>query len=237
MRPGCIDFLTPAVKQGIVRGFGADRDVGELQGRRNPFVAREGIPYVLLSLLIFVSAVRYLHPGYVIAAAIELVIVFFIFRDPPRSIPASPLGIISPVDGAIVSIDAVSNGVFHGEGYRVLIRVNSFGTYTARAPVEGSINDLQAGVRDKDVDYQTNALWIRTDEGQDVVLQFSGYRYGLPPRSFIQYGERVGQGQRCAYLRLTRFAELHLPVNSTILVSPGAVVVAGMDLIGKLPLP
>lgn len=206
-----------------------------MQGRRNPFVAREGIPFVLLSLVIFGYSVVYLHPGYAIAAALELVIVFFIFRDPPRSIPASPLGVVSPVDGTIVAVDQVGEGVFQGEGHRVLIRINSFGTYTARAPVEGSIRDLQADARNKAVDYQTSALWIRTDEGQDVVLQFSGYRYGLPPRSFIQFGERVGQGQRCAYLRLTRFAELHLPVYSKILVSPGQAVVAGIDLIGKLP--
>jgi phosphatidylserine decarboxylase len=206
-----------------------------LQGRRNPFVAREGIPYLLLALIAFASSVRFLHPAYAMAAGVGLIVVWFIFRDPPRSIPASPLGVVSPVDGTIVAVDQVSNGVFQGEGHRVLIRIDSFGTYTARAPVEGHIKDLQAGVRDKTVDYQTNALWLQTDEGQDLVLQFSGYRYGLPPRSFIQFGERVGQGQRCAYLRLTRFAELHLPVHSKVLVEPLQTVVAGIDLIGTLP--
>ena len=66
---------------------------------------------------------------------------------------------------------------------------------------------------------------------------FSGYRFGLAPRSFIRYGERVGQGQRCAYLRLTRLAEVHLPIDGKVLVEPGQVVRGGSDLIGKVPHP
>ncbi len=208
-----------------------------MQGRRNPFVAREGIPYVILALLAFGGAVRYLHPGYAIAAALALIVLFLIFRDPPRIIPASPLGVVSPVDGTIVAVDVLQDGVLHGEGHRVLIRIDSFGTYTARAPIEGKIMDLQGWAREQDVARPTNALWVQTDEGQDVVLQFSGYRFGLAPRSFIQFGERLGQGQRCAYLRLTRFAELLLPTASKVSVAAGQKVSAGIDIIGKLPLP
>ncbi len=84
-------------------------------------------------------------------------------------------------------------------------------------------------------DYRTNALWIQTDEGDDVVLQFSGYRLGFAPRAFIGFGERVGQGQRCAYLRLTRFAEIHLPIAGKVQVEPGQNVLAGISLLGSVP--
>lgn len=97
--------------------------------------------------------------------------------------------------------------------------------------------DLRSVAGDRVVDYQTNALWIQSDEGDDVVLQFQGYRFGLAPQSFMRFGERLGQGQRCAYLRLTRYAELHLPIASKILVKLGQRVVAGTDLIGKVPAP
>ena len=85
------------------------------------------------------------------------------------------------------------------------------------------------------MDYETNALWVQTDEGDDVVLQFVGHRFGLAPRSFVRFGERVGQGQRCAYLRLTRLAEIHLPITSKVQVSVGQLLIAGTDLIGKVP--
>jgi len=208
-----------------------------LEGRRNPFVAREGIPFLVLAAVAFGIALRYFDVVLAVAAAMLFFVFFLIFRDPRRGIPASPLGVVSPVDGRVVSVDLADKGVLHGEAHRVQIRIDSFGTYTARAPVEGKIMDMRSVNGDKIVDYRTNALWIQTDESDDVVLQFHGYRFGLAPQSFVRFGERVGQGQRCAYLRMTRIAELHLPIASKILVKPGEVVVAGTDLIGKVPHP
>jgi phosphatidylserine decarboxylase len=205
-----------------------------LEGRRNPFVAREGVPFLLLGGAIFGFSLKYLDVIFVAVAVLLFVVLFMVFRDPRRIIPASPLGVVSPVDGRVISVDLVDKGVLQGEAHRIQIRINSLGTYTARAPVEGKINDLRSLAGDQVVDYRTNALWIQTDEGDDIVLQFLGYRFGLAPLSFARYGERVGQGQRCAYLRLTRIAELHLPMASKILVKPGQTVVAGTQLIGKL---
>jgi phosphatidylserine decarboxylase len=138
------------------------------------------------------------------------------------------------VDGRVVKIDLADRGVVQGEAHRVHISIDSLGTYTARSPVEGQIRDLNSVASDRAGEYRTNALWVQTDEGDDVVVQFRGYRLGLAPRSFIGFGQRVGQGQRCAYLRLTRFAEVHLPIETKILVKPGDVLTAGTDLIGKL---
>jgi len=208
-----------------------------LEGRRNPFVAREGIPFLLIAAGIFILALRYLDVAFAVAAALLIVVLVLIFRDPLRVISASPLGVVSPVDGRVIDVDVSDKGVLQGEAHRVRIRIDSFGTYTARAPIEGKIKDLDTVNGDKIVDYRTNALWIQTDEGDDVVLQFQDYRFGLAPLSLIRFGERVGQGQRCAYLRLARFAELHLPIGSKILVKPGQVVVGGADLIGKVPHP
>jgi len=212
-----------------------------LEGRRNPFVAGEGVPFLIFAVAAFVFALRYLDVAFALVAAALIVVLVLIFRDPLRGIPASPLGVVSPVDGQVIAVDLADKGVLQGEAHRVQIRINSFGTYTARAPVEGKIMDLRSangnGGGNGVVDHRTNALWIQTDEGDDVVLQFHGYRFGLAPRSLIRFGERVGQGQRCAYLRLARFAELHLPIESKILVEPGQVVVAGTDLIGKVPHP
>ncbi|MDX2412346.1 MAG: hypothetical protein QNK16_08845 [Woeseiaceae bacterium] len=205
-----------------------------MEGRRNPFIAREGVPFLLLDAAILGFSLMYLNVIFVIAAAVLFIVLFLVFRDPRRLIPASPLGVVSPVDGQIIKVDLVDKGVLQGEAHRIQIRIDSMGTYTARAPVEGKISDLRSVAGDQVVDYRTNALWIKTDEDDDIVLQFHGYRFGLAPLSFARYGERVGQGQRCAYLRLTRIAELHLPIESKILVKPGDAVVAGTQLIGKL---
>jgi phosphatidylserine decarboxylase len=180
-------------------------------------------------------AFRYLNPVFMLLPALLLGLVWMIFRDPRRQGPAIPLGVVSPVDGRVTAVDLVDRGVLQGEAHRIFISIDVLGTYTARCPVEGVIKDLNTLAADTVVDYRTNALWVQTDEGDDVVLQFHGYRLGFAPSAFVRYGERIGQGQRCAYLRLTRIAEVHLPISARVLVEPGQRVTAGLDVIGKLP--
>lgn len=208
-----------------------------MQGRGNPLVAREGIPILLVAVTGSWLTYKFLGALPALIPALVVLWLLLVFRDPHRHIPAAPLGVVSPVDGRVVTVGLADKGVLQGEAHRIVIRINSFGTYTARSPVEGKILDLNALAAGTVVDYPTNALWVQTDEGDDVVLQFHGYRFGLAPRSFMRFGERLGQGQRCAYLRLTRFAEVHLPIDSKILVEPGQTVVAGADLIAKVPHP
>ena len=180
-------------------------------------------------------AFRYLGLVYVLGPAVLLALFWMIFRDPRRQIPAMPLGVVSPVDGRVTAVDLVDRGVVQGEAHRIFISIDTLGTYTARCPVEGVIRDLNTLAAEKVVDYRTNALWVQTDEGDDVILQFHGYRLGFAPSAFVRYGERIGQGQRCAYLRLTGVAEVHLPIAGRVLVEPGQRVTAGLDVIGKLP--
>lgn len=205
-----------------------------MRGRRNPFVAAEGIVFLIATGVAFGLALHYLD----VVVAVSIGLLFFVqvlvFRDPRRIIPASPLGVVSPVDGRVIKVELTDRGVLQGEAHIVHIRIDSLGTYTARAPVEGQIRDLRSAAEEELGDYATNALWVRTDEDDDVVVRFDGYRLGLPPKSFIGLGQRVGQGQRCAYLRLTRIAEVHMPIETKVLVKPGQVLEAGTDLVGKL---
>lgn len=194
-----------------------------MHGRRNPFVAHEGLPWLALTLAAIVVLIRYFDPWLALIPSILLVLLYLLFRDPLRKVPSVALGVFSPVDGIVVESGEIETGELGVAALRIRIRVNGFGTYTARAPVEGNIKDL--GKR---------GLWLQTDEEQDVVLKFSGYRFGLAPSAFARYGERLGQGQRCAYLRLTRYAEVQIPADGKILVETGQRVVAGTDVLGTV---
>ena len=206
-----------------------------MKGRRNPFVAREGIPFIVLTLIGVWATWQYLSFNYAILPAILCAYLYLVFRDPRRDVPAVPLGIVSPVDGIVADIGLTDKSILNGEAHKIIIRVNSLGTYTARCPIEGKIMDFRGDQPNKQVPAETSGLWVRTDEDDDVVLQFHGHRFGLAPRAFLRYGERVGQGQRCAYLRLTRFAEVQLPINGRVLVTAGQRVAAGSDVLAKLP--
>jgi phosphatidylserine decarboxylase len=208
-----------------------------LKGKRNPFIAREGIPFLVVTFIGIWAAWQYLSFNYAILPAILFAYCFLVFRDPMRNVPAVPLGIVSPVDGTVADIGLTDKSVLNGEAHKIIIRVNSFGTYTARCPIEGKVMDFRGDQPNKQVPAETSGLWVRTDEDDDVILQFHGYRFGLAPRAFLRYGERVGQGQRCAYLRLARFAEVQLPINGRVLVTAGQRVAAGSDVLAKLPHP
>ena len=130
----------------------------------------------------------YLGPVYLLGPGALFVLLWLIFRDPRRQIPAIPLGVVSPVDGRVTAVDLVDRGVVQGEAHRIFISIDMLGTYTARCPVEGVIKDLNTLAAEKVVDYRTNALWVQTDEGDSVVLQFHGYRLRLAPSAFVRYG-------------------------------------------------
>lgn len=197
-----------------------------MHGRRNPFVAQEGLPLLLVLFAVIILLLRYSDPLYALLPAAFFVFAYFVFRDPHRAIPSIALGVFSPVDGEVLELGPVENGELGAPALRVVIAANSLGTYTARSPVEGYIKDLGK-----------KALWLQTDEGVDVVLSFRGYRLGLAPKAFAQFGERLGQGQRCAYLRLTRIAEVQWPADGKILVEVGQRVQAGVDEIGNVATP
>lgn len=205
-----------------------------MEGPRPSFVAREGIPFLLVIALVgvlFLVADRALGA---IIAALTLLPAFLLFRDPVREIPAEPLGVVSPVDGTVIAVVPTGSGVVADQEQKVVVRVNHLGSYTLRSPTEGKIMDLRDSGSDAWLKPGKNGLWLRTDEGKDVVLLFPRAWFWLAPKSPAQIGERLGQGQSCGYLRLAREAELHLPIDSKVFVEPGQKVVAGVDLIGEL---
>lgn len=188
-----------------------------------------------LVVAIAVLVIRYHQPWLALLPAAVFVLLYLLFRDPLREVPSVALGVVSPVDGEVVEIEQTDQCVVQGEAHRIRIRIDSLGTYTARSPIEGKVMDLHSELEGVGRDCPANALWVKSDEGDSVVLQFSGYRLGLPPRSFIRYGERVGQGHRCAYLRLAKYADVYMPIAGKVKVEVGTPVTAGSDLLGTVP--
>ena len=205
--------------------------------RRNPFVASEGVLPMLLMGVIAVALVRYASPWYAVFPTALVGLMYLLFRDPARDVPSVALGLVSPVDGEVVAVEATDQCVVQGEAYRIRIRINSLGAYTARSPMEGRVMNLHSSTEGVGPDCPANALWVRNDEGDNIVMQFHGYRLGLAPRSFVRIGERIGQGHRCAYRRLARFADVYVPAAGKVLVEAGQTVKAGADVIGMVPRP
>jgi phosphatidylserine decarboxylase len=197
-------------------------------------VVREAWP-----VLIFVGVVAYLLYHYVGPlwavpfAALDIVL-YFLYRDPWRDVPSEPLGAVAPVDGEVIAVEKDADGILVGDWHRVAIRVSRMGAYTVRAPIEGRVCDVAEHAA-ANAERRPRGMWLRSEEHHDVVLMFPGRYPGLGPKSFVRYGERVGQGERFAYLRLAPRAEVILPGASHLRIAKGDRVVAGETIIADLP--
>lgn len=80
----------------------------------------------------------------------------------------------------------------------------------------------------------TYAQWIQSDEGDDVVMVMEASRLVPRPRCYAHSGERIGQGQRCGFLRFGSQVDVLLSGSSRIEVTVGDYVNGGSGIIGTL---
>jgi phosphatidylserine decarboxylase len=207
-----------------------------------PILAREGWGHVVIATGA-AAAVHYVA-GWAWAAPLWLITVFVIqfFRDPPRKVPAVPLGVVAPADGKVIALGEAYDPYLKRQARRVSIFMNVVNVHSNRIPVEGKIMErwyskgvfFNAALDKASEHNERNALWIRTDEGKDiVVVQVAG----LIARRILCYvnpGERVAQGQRYGFIRFGSRVDLYLPLESQLKTALGDKTCAATDLVGML---
>ncbi len=209
---------------------------------RQPILAREGWTHIAISALA-AAGVHYTL-GWLWALplwALFLLVVQF-FRDPPRRIPATPLGVVCPADGRVIAVDEARDPYLERPAKRISVFMNVFNVHVNRSPTEGKVMErwyhpgrfLNASLDKASYENERNALWIQTDEGDDiVVVQVAG----LVARRILcdkQPGERIAQGERYGFIRFGSRVDTYLPANSQMNVELGDKVKAGSDIIAYL---
>jgi len=197
-------------------------------------IAGEGWPWLLVLAICGLLVSYYWGLLWASPVAVLCSVLFLLFRDPARSIPPLPLAVVAPIDGRIMKISHHANNPLSGDWTRISIKTNHFGAYTVRSPIEGTILDVRAEVSSSYLTCVPSGLWVRSEENDDVVLLFPGDGGVFTPKAFVRYGERVGQGQRFAYLRLAPHAEVYLPQTAVIRVQEGDRVRAGTVVLADL---
>ncbi|MEA5444773.1 hypothetical protein VCB98_02960 [Gammaproteobacteria bacterium AB-CW1] len=198
--------------------------------RESGLLAGEGWWLVIALLAVSALAAAFSLPWLALPALVLLLVVLALFRDPPRQIPSSPLAVVSPVDGRVLSVevDARSGGQ---PGTVIEIEVAAFGAWSIRAPVEGKVMGLRGLTEGPE-----RGLWLQTDEQDDVVTELIGRSspYWARPVAFVKTGERLGQGQRFGYRRWARLARVHCHGKISVQVRVGDRVHAGSDMLATL---
>ncbi|MEK7734793.1 MAG: phosphatidylserine decarboxylase, partial [Pseudomonadota bacterium] len=94
---------------------------------------------------------------------------------------------------------------------------------------------LKASLDKEARENERNAVWIRTDEGDDVVaVQVAGL-IARRILCYVQPGERVAMGQRYGFIRFGSRVDLFLPPACRVTVSLGDKVKGALDSIAELP--
>lgn len=159
-----------------------------------------------------------------------IIVCILFFRDAPRRIVAQPRTVVAPADGVIIHRRECHDPYLDREAIKVIIRVNPFGAYFLRSPMEGAVLELDRQLLEEN---GRPASLIRSDHGGHLVMVVKqGRLFGADP-CMKGYGERVGQGRCCGYRRLARQLALLLPVNARMEVAPGDRVRAGKTVLAR----
>ncbi|MFP5506825.1 MAG: phosphatidylserine decarboxylase [Gammaproteobacteria bacterium] len=203
-----------------------------MAANRYPLIAREG----WLSIFLAAGAAMAVFLEFGALWSLPLwalaLLLLLMFRDPARDVSATPLAVVSPADGRIQTVETVRDPYIDRDAQRITIRMHPYGVFSTRSPAEGRM--LEPRRADADGRPLPHGVWLQTDEGDDLVIVMNRGPLRNPPRCYVRFGERVGQGQRCGFITLGSTIELYLPASSRVKVRPGDRVHAGADVIAQL---
>jgi phosphatidylserine decarboxylase len=215
----------------------------DVQNYPHPFFAREGWPFIAISLIVFLAL---LMLGLFFGAFLALILSIFtfqFFRDPKRSGPNDDSVITSPADGRVIFIGKSLDPLQKTEALKISVFMNVFNVHSNRSPIEGTI---------KSVDYQSgdffNADLDKASEQNErnsvLFVDKSGRRLtciqiaGLVARRICCYvspGDTVQRGARFGFIRFGSRVDVYLPVNARPLVTVGDKILAHSSAIANWP--
>jgi len=114
--------------------------------------------------------------------------------------------------------------------------------FTIRSPMEGKVHQQWFGTLPDTSDegiyaaahIPAVAQWVQSDEGDDVVTALTPRIGKNGARCHVSSGERIGQGQRCAFIPFGVNAETFISLKSRIDVKAGDYVKAGTSVLATI---
>lgn len=203
-----------------------------------PFVAGAAIATLLVRL-------RFKRLGVVLGLVTAWVAWFF--REPKRVTPTRQNIAVAPADGTVSHVvDAVPPaelGLGSQPMTRVSVFLSVFDVHVQRVPADGEIVQvsyhpgkfLSADLDKASEENERNTVWLRTNDGHDlVVVQIAG----LVARRIVcevAEGEKVAAGQTYGLIRFGSRVDLYVPRGSRVLVEAGQRTIGGETVLAELP--
>lgn len=202
-------------------------------------IAKEGFPFVLGSLAVFLALVIFPVKLLIFLSLVFGVFCLYFFRDPERSIPPFDDIMVSPADGKIVEVEPIE---YEGDVYtKVSIFMNVFNVHVNRMPVGGTIKSvvhkpgkfMAADKPEASYENEQNIITVSTQYGDVTVKQVAG----LIARRTVcnaKEGDTLPIGERFGLIKFSSRVEVFIPKGFDILIQNGNIVKAGETVLAKI---
>lgn len=211
-------------------------------------IAKEGLPFVALGLLLTLAAIvlanRWDSPWLFVAAIVVGTLTLFttfFFRDPERRFPSDPAAVVSPADGRVLSVESLTDHPVVGPGaIKVSIFLSVFDVHVNRTPVSAVIDSVTyvpgkffvASLDKASTANERTEIVMTTPSGDKLVVRQIA---GLIARRIVcrlKQDQKVSRGERFGLIRFGSRTELFLPSRCQVTVKAGDKVEGGSSVIG-----
>lgn len=210
-------------------------------------MARDGLWWVMVPL---VAALLAVAGGFSLGSTAMFWLAFglfavaafmaYFFRDPHRAAPGENGVIVSPADGRVTRVEALSEKEPRSPNV-ISIFLSPLDVHINRAPIAGEIIDLaytkgkfmMATRDDASLVNEQNALTIRGPQVTVVCKQIAG----VLARRIVCWkgvGDRVALGERFGLIKFSSRTDLILPPEVEITVRVGDRVRGGVSVVGRV---
>jgi phosphatidylserine decarboxylase len=202
-------------------------------------IVREGIPYIVVPLVLSVAATAFgLWYVGLLFFLIALFMAYF-FRDPRRVPPSDPDVVVSPADGRVTRIESPATEA--NAPTLISIFLSPLDVHINRSPIRGKIVDVvyspgkfvMATKEEASLVNEQNALTIQGEKITVVCKQIAG----ILARRVIcwkQKGDQLKLGERFGMIKFSSRTDILLPSNVKVTVSEGDRVWGGITVIGRI---
>ena len=207
----------------------------------HPIIAREGWSFLAISLAVSVAATAWCALWSIPLWIISLFVLQF-FRDPARTAPTQENAIISAADGRVIVVEKAFDEYLQRDALKISVFMNVFNVHSNRSPIDGKVEKrwynpgkfFNAALAKASAENERNALWLKTNDGQDVTcVQIAG----LIARRILCYvepGAALHRGQRYGFIRFGSRVDIYLPLTAKPKVTLGEKVSAGVTILAEL---
>lgn len=198
-------------------------------------MVKEGLPFVIVPLLIaLIFAFFYLWVG-VVAFVLLAAFMAFFFRDPRRTIPRDENIIVSAADGRVTRVEETD------EGKLVSVFLSPLDVHINRSPISGKITGalytqgkkIPATRNEASFVNERNSLVI---EGEKMIVTCTQIA-GIVARRIVCWkraGDSLEIGEKFGLIKFSSRTDLLMPKNVEILVKIGDKVVGGETIIARI---